>query len=62
MPTGGVELDKDNLSGWFKAGVSAVGMGSKLITKTALESRDYERIKSDTLKTIQLIKEVRTNK
>src|SRR5215216_2429899 len=59
MPTGGVEVDKDNLSGWFKAGVCAVGMGSKLITKTALEAKDYERIKSDTLKTMQMIKEVR---
>jgi 2-dehydro-3-deoxyphosphogluconate aldolase/(4S)-4-hydroxy-2-oxoglutarate aldolase len=59
MPTGGVEVDKDNLSGWFKAGVCAVGMGSKLVTKTALENRDYEKIKSDTLKAIQMIKEVR---
>ena len=59
MPTGGVEVDKDNLSGWFKAGVSAVGMGSKLITKSALENRDYEGIKSATLKTLELIGEVK---
>jgi 2-dehydro-3-deoxyphosphogluconate aldolase / (4S)-4-hydroxy-2-oxoglutarate aldolase len=59
MPTGGVEVEKENLSGWFKAGVCAVGMGSKLITKTALENRDYEKIKSDTLKSIELIREVR---
>ena len=52
MPTGGVEVEKDNLSGWFKAGVSAVGMGSKLITKSALENRDYEGIKSATLRTL----------
>src|SRR5690242_14293276 len=31
MPTGGVSLDKNNLEDWFKAGVAAVGMGSKLI-------------------------------
>jgi 2-dehydro-3-deoxyphosphogluconate aldolase/(4S)-4-hydroxy-2-oxoglutarate aldolase len=59
MPTGGVEAEKENLSGWFKAGVCAVGMGSKLITKAALESRDYEGIKASTLKSLQLIKEVR---
>src|SRR5215216_2560775 len=59
MPTGGVEVEKENLSGWFKAGVCAVGMGSKLITKTALESRDYEGIRTATLKTLELIKEVR---
>ena len=59
MPTGGVELEKENLSGWFKAGVVAVGMGSKLITKTALEAKNYEGIKADTLKALALIKEVR---
>lgn len=59
MPTGGVEVEKENLSGWFKAGVCAVGMGSKLITKAALENKDYEGIKTGTLKTLQLIKEVR---
>src|SRR5690606_21485865 len=31
MPTGGVDLEIGNLSSWFKAGVCAVGMGSKLI-------------------------------
>ena len=59
MPTGGVEAENENLSSWFKAGVCAVGMGSKLITKAALESRDYEAIRSETLKSLQLIKEVR---
>lgn len=59
MPTGGVEAEKENLSGWFKAGVCAVGMGSKLITKSALENKDYERIKNDTTKSLALIKEVR---
>ncbi len=59
MPTGGVEAEKENLSGWFKAGVCAVGMGSKLITKASLENRDYEGIKNSTLKSLQMIKEVR---
>jgi 2-dehydro-3-deoxyphosphogluconate aldolase / (4S)-4-hydroxy-2-oxoglutarate aldolase len=59
MPTGGVEVEKGNLSAWFKAGVCAVGMGSKLITKAALENKDYEGIKSATAETLRLIKEVR---
>ncbi|RYY40143.1 MAG: bifunctional 4-hydroxy-2-oxoglutarate aldolase/2-dehydro-3-deoxy-phosphogluconate aldolase [Chitinophagaceae bacterium] len=59
MPTGGVEAEKENLSGWFKAGVCAVGLGSKLITKTSLETRDYAGIESLTLKALALIKEVR---
>ena len=33
MPTGGVAPTKENLEGWFKAGVTCVGMGSKLIAK-----------------------------
>jgi 2-dehydro-3-deoxyphosphogluconate aldolase/(4S)-4-hydroxy-2-oxoglutarate aldolase len=44
MPTGGVDLDKDNIAGWFKAGVCAVGMGSKLISKSLLGQRDYGKI------------------
>src|SRR5215204_405572 len=59
MPTGGVEAEKENLSGWFKAGVCAVGMGSKLITKAALENKDYEGIKTAATKSLQIIKEVR---
>ena len=31
MPTGGVDTTKESIDSWFKAGVSAVGMGSKLI-------------------------------
>lgn len=59
MPTGGVEAEKENLQGWFKAGVCAVGMGSKLITKASLENKDYEGIRQNTLKSLALIKEVR---
>lgn len=44
MPTGGVELEKGNLQTWFKAGVSAVGMGGKLVSKTLLENQDYDEI------------------
>ncbi|MGN6399008.1 MAG: bifunctional 4-hydroxy-2-oxoglutarate aldolase/2-dehydro-3-deoxy-phosphogluconate aldolase, partial [Flavisolibacter sp.] len=46
MPTGGVEAEEKNLRSWFDAGVVAVGMGSKLISKSALEDRDYEGIKT----------------
>ena len=36
MPTGGVSAEKENLEGWFNAGVTCVGMGSKLVTKEFL--------------------------
>lgn len=60
MPTGGVDTSKENLESWFKAGVCAVGMGSKLISKKLMEQRDYSTIESltrDVLATIKTIKQ-----
>ncbi len=59
MPTGGVSLDKSNLEGWFKSGVVAVGMGSKLISKEILASKDYNSITKLTLQAINTIAEIR---
>ena len=59
MPTGGVEVSKDNLTGWFKSGVVAVGMGSKLITKEILANKDYGQLASKTKEAIALVNEVR---
>jgi 2-dehydro-3-deoxyphosphogluconate aldolase/(4S)-4-hydroxy-2-oxoglutarate aldolase len=59
MPTGGVEAEKENLSAWFRSGVSAVGMGSKLITKTVLEEKKYDELTAAASAALQLIKEVR---
>lgn len=57
--TGGVEPDEANLRGWFNAGAAAVGMGSKLITKQILESRDYAKITDLTKESMKLIELVR---
>ena len=46
MPTGGVDTTKENLAAWFNAGVSAVGMGSKLISDTLIRNEDYNGIKT----------------
>lgn len=59
MPTGGVSLDRVNLESWFKAGVCAVGMGSKLVSKPLLEARDYAKIEELTKQVIGTIKEIR---
>ena len=58
MPTGGVELDRDNIAGWFKAGVCAVGMGSKLITKPLLEAKQYDQITEATRAVLAIIKTI----
>ena len=59
MPTGGVSTEEDNLRGWFDAGVSCVGMGSKLITKDILASKDFERLEFLVRTTLETIKKVR---
>lgn len=41
MPTGGVEPTEDNLSKWFGAGVTCVGMGSNLITKEIIRDMNW---------------------
>jgi 2-dehydro-3-deoxyphosphogluconate aldolase/(4S)-4-hydroxy-2-oxoglutarate aldolase len=59
MPTGGVDTTKENLEAWFKAGVCAVGMGSKLISKKLMEQKDYsaiEKLTREVLATLQSIK------
>ena len=58
MPTGGVDTTRENLESWFKAGVCAVGMGSKLISKKMMEQKDYaaiEKLAREVLQTIQSI-------
>ena len=59
MPTGGVDLDKQNIEEWFKAGVCAVGMGSKLISKQLLEQKDYAKIESLTRQAMEIILSIR---
>ena len=55
MPTGGVEINKTNIENWFDAGVCAVGMGSKLISKTILEKKDYGKITTLTKQALDII-------
>lgn len=59
MPTGGVELEEENIRSWFKAGVSAVGMGSKLISNTILENEDYQTLTNTTKKILALTQTIK---
>jgi 2-dehydro-3-deoxyphosphogluconate aldolase/(4S)-4-hydroxy-2-oxoglutarate aldolase len=59
VPTGGVEIDETNIDTWFKAGVCAVGMGSKLVSKKIVENRDYDTLVSLTTKALEIIKKVK---
>jgi len=55
MPTGGVDTTKESIESWFKAGVSAVGMGSKLISKDLMAAKDYVTIENETKKVLEII-------
>lgn len=58
MPTGGVDTTRENIEGWFKAGVCAVGMGSKLISKQLMTDKDYSTIERETKAVLNLIQSI----
>ena len=60
MPTGGVDTTKESIESWYKAGVVAVGMGSKLISKKLMEEKNYSQIESDTVLVLEKIKAIRS--
>jgi 2-dehydro-3-deoxyphosphogluconate aldolase/(4S)-4-hydroxy-2-oxoglutarate aldolase len=57
MPTGGVEAEAENLKSWFRTGVIAVGLGSKLMDAQSIEREDYETLKKKITDTLQLVRE-----
>ena len=59
MPTGGVSPTEENLKGWFDAGVTCVGMGSKLMAKQTDGSFDYAKIEQQTKNALQIISALR---
>lgn len=59
IPTGGVDVDKENITEWFKAGVVAVGIGSKLIGKDIPASKSYNQLHDDAVALIKIVKEAR---
>lgn len=58
IPTGGVDLTPENITGWFHAGAAAVGVGSKLITADVLENKLYEKLYNDTVMALEIVKAV----
>ena len=59
MPTGGVDTTIENLQSWFSAGVCAVGMGSKLITASALQQNNYAAITEIVKEVLHKIKSIK---
>ena len=60
MPTGGVSPTEENLKGWFDAGVTCVGMGSKLISKDIITNKDFAKLEMNVRKVLAIIKSLRS--
>jgi 2-dehydro-3-deoxyphosphogluconate aldolase/(4S)-4-hydroxy-2-oxoglutarate aldolase len=58
MPTGGVSPTRENLSKWIAAGIHCVGMGSKLITKDIVNSKDFRALETVVKDAIELFREL----
>ena len=59
MVTGGVKPTRENLEGWFKAGVTCVGMGSNLFPKEAVASKDWQIITKLCREALDIIADIR---
>ncbi|MFZ4262578.1 bifunctional 4-hydroxy-2-oxoglutarate aldolase/2-dehydro-3-deoxy-phosphogluconate aldolase [Sphingobacterium sp. HJSM2_6] len=55
MPTGGVEVSESNIKEWFNAGVSSVGLGSKLFVKSN-DEYNYAAIRENCSKLLKWAK------
>jgi 2-dehydro-3-deoxyphosphogluconate aldolase / (4S)-4-hydroxy-2-oxoglutarate aldolase len=58
IPTGGVEIDEHNIRAWFRAGVSAVGLGSRLISKDILRNENYDLLYEKTQRALQIARTI----
>lgn len=59
MPTGGVTTDQENLKAWFGAGAVCVGMGSKLISKDILQTKNFEKLTQRVQQVVEVIQNLK---
>ncbi len=59
MPTGGVDTTAENITEWFNAGVVAVGMGSKLISKSVLQNKEYDKLTQHTKGVLEILNNIK---
>jgi 2-dehydro-3-deoxyphosphogluconate aldolase/(4S)-4-hydroxy-2-oxoglutarate aldolase len=62
MPTGGVDTTDENLKQWFNAGVTCVGMGSKLFDKEMIARGEFEELKKRVKGLTDKIQDIKTAK
>ena len=59
MATGAVEPTRENLTAWFKAGATVVGMGSKLFPKAVIAEKQWSAITDKCREVLGYIAEAR---
>ena len=59
MPTGGVDATEESIKGWFGAGVTCVGIGSKLVTKALVAEGSFDAIADRAAQVLAWIQEAR---
>jgi len=59
MPTGGVSPSEENLTEWFKAGVTCVGMGSQLLTSDIIKNKEFGKLEQNVRDALAIIKKLR---
>jgi 2-dehydro-3-deoxyphosphogluconate aldolase/(4S)-4-hydroxy-2-oxoglutarate aldolase len=59
MPTGGVDATKESIDAWFGAGVTCVGIGSKLVRKDLVAAGDFDGIAANVVQVLTWIREAR---
>jgi 2-dehydro-3-deoxyphosphogluconate aldolase/(4S)-4-hydroxy-2-oxoglutarate aldolase len=62
MPTGGVHASEESLTTWFEAGAAAVGIGSKLISRSSVAAQDYGAITRQVAQVIRWIEAAKKNR
>lgn len=60
MVTGGVEPTEENLTKWFDAGVTCVGMGSNLFPKDVIVAKDWGKITQMCKDALAIIEKAKT--
>ncbi len=59
MVTGGVAPSKESLTEWFQAGVTAVGIGSKLFPKDVIKNRNWDKITDLCKKSLAIVEGIK---
>jgi len=59
LPTGGVDPTPDGVARWINAGAAALGMGSKLIAKSAVAAGDFNIVRENVRNVLQYVQDAR---